>query len=57
MKVTIIGGGLAGSEAAWVARKLGMDVTLYEMKPVKFSPAHRLEGLSELVCSNSSKVQ
>ncbi len=55
MEITIIGGGLAGSEAAWIARKLGMDVTLYEMKPVKFSPAHRLAGLSELVCSNSLK--
>ncbi len=55
MEITIIGGGLAGSEAAWIARKLGMDVTLYEMKPVKFSPAHRLTGLSELVCSNSLK--
>lgn len=53
--VTIIGGGLAGCEAAWQARKLGMDVNLYEMKPKRFTPAHSLNGLCELVCSNSLK--
>ncbi len=54
-EVTIIGGGLAGVEAAWAAIRLGAGVTLYEMKPDKFSPAHRLAGLGELVCSNSLK--
>lgn len=53
--LTIVGGGLAGVEAAWMARKCGVSVTLFEMKPVKFSPAHKLEGLAELVCSNSLK--
>ncbi len=56
-RVTIIGGGLAGCEAAWAVRRLGGDVTLYEMKPLKFSPAHRLPGLAELVCSNSLKSE
>ncbi len=52
-KITIIGGGLAGSEAAWQAAQRGISVVLHEMKPVKFSPAHELPGLAELVCSNS----
>ena len=52
-KVTIIGGGLAGCEAAWQAALRGVSVTLHEMKPEKFSPAHHLPGLAELVCSNS----
>ena len=52
-KITIIGGGLAGCEAAWQAAKRGVRVVLHEMKPEKFSPAHHLEGLAELVCSNS----
>ena len=51
--ITIIGGGLAGCEAAWQAASRGIAVTLYEMKPEKFSPAHELAGLAELVCSNS----
>lgn len=51
--ITIIGGGLAGCEAAWQAASRGVSVTLYEMKPEKFSPAHELAGLGELVCSNS----
>ena len=51
--VTIIGGGLAGCEAAWQAASRGINVTLHEMKPEKFSPAHHLPGLAELVCSNS----
>ncbi len=51
--LNIIGGGLAGCEAAWQAAKRGVTVHLYEMKPVKFSPAHRNPGLAELVCSNS----
>jgi len=53
--ITIIGGGLAGMEAALMARRLGMAVRLYEMKPQRFSPAHTMEGLGELVCSNSLK--
>ena len=51
--ITIIGGGLAGCEAAWQAAQRGASVVLHEMKPVKFSPAHELPGLAELVCSNS----
>ena len=51
--LNIIGAGLAGCEAAWQAAKLGVKVNLYEMKPVKFSPAHHSEGFAELVCSNS----
>jgi methylenetetrahydrofolate--tRNA-(uracil-5-)-methyltransferase len=51
--ITIIGGGLAGCEAAWQAAQRGVSVTLHEMKPEKFSPAHHLPGLAELVCSNS----
>ncbi len=52
-RINIIGGGLAGSEAAWQAARLCVDVMLYEMKPIRFSPAHRSPGLGELVCSNS----
>lgn len=55
--VTIIGGGLAGSEAAYQAVKRGCGVTLIEMKPARFSPAHTMEGLAELVCSNSLKSE
>lgn len=51
--ITIIGGGLAGCEAAWQASQRGISVILYEMKPQRFSPAHQLPGLAELVCSNS----
>ena len=49
----IIGAGLAGCEAAWQLAGAGHDVVLYEMKPRRFSPAHRSEDLAELVCSNS----
>lgn len=49
----IIGGGLAGSEAAWQAAQRGVKVIIHEMKPRKFSPAHKSENLAELVCSNS----
>ncbi len=56
MKVDIIGAGLAGCEAAWAAANRGADVTLYEMKPDKMSPAHRYTGFAELVCSNSLKA-
>ena len=52
-KINVIGAGLAGSEAAYQAAKLGVKVTLYEMKPKKFSPAHKSHGYAELVCSNS----
>jgi len=51
--ITIIGGGLAGCEAAWQAAGRGCDVTIYDMKPLKYSPAHEDKNLAELVCSNS----
>ena len=53
--ITIIGGGLAGCEAAYQIAKVGIKVKLYEMKPVKFSEAHSNENLAEIVCSNSFK--
>ncbi|MEQ8213467.1 MAG: FAD-dependent oxidoreductase, partial [Smithellaceae bacterium] len=53
--VTVIGGGLAGCEAAWQLLQRGYVVQLHEMKPQKFSPAHKMEALAELVCSNSLK--
>ncbi|MEE0866418.1 MAG: methylenetetrahydrofolate--tRNA-(uracil(54)-C(5))-methyltransferase (FADH(2)-oxidizing) TrmFO [Clostridia bacterium] len=53
--ITIIGGGLAGSEAAYQIAKRGIKVKLYEMKPVKFSEAHSNKNLAEIVCSNSFK--
>ena len=56
-KATVIGGGLAGVEAAFALAKRGVKVTLYEMKPEKFSPAHKSPYLAELVCSNSLKAQ
>lgn len=52
-KVLIVGAGLAGSEAAWQAANYGAEVTLYEMRPVKSTPAHKTAGFAELVCSNS----
>jgi methylenetetrahydrofolate--tRNA-(uracil-5-)-methyltransferase len=51
--IHIIGGGLAGSEAAWQVARGGLDVVLHEMRPVRMTPAHAGEGLAELVCSNS----
>ncbi|MGX7243377.1 FADH(2)-oxidizing methylenetetrahydrofolate--tRNA-(uracil(54)-C(5))-methyltransferase TrmFO [Enterococcus quebecensis] len=51
--VTVIGAGLAGSEAAWQVAQAGVPVTLYEMRPVKNTPAHQTENFAELVCSNS----
>ena len=51
--VTVIGAGLAGSEAAWQIAERGVPVTLIEMKPGKYTPAHKSEGFAELVCSNS----
>ncbi|MBQ9267440.1 MAG: methylenetetrahydrofolate--tRNA-(uracil(54)-C(5))-methyltransferase (FADH(2)-oxidizing) TrmFO [Clostridia bacterium] len=53
--INVIGGGLAGSEAAYQIAKRGIKVKLYEMKPLKFSPAHSNENLAEIVCSNSLK--
>ena len=53
--ITIIGGGLAGSEAALQVAKRGIKVKLYEMKPVKFSEAHSNKNFAEIVCSNSLK--
>ena len=53
MKATVIGGGLAGCEAAWQLARRGVDVTLLEMKPERKTPAQQLDTLSELVCSNS----
>jgi methylenetetrahydrofolate--tRNA-(uracil-5-)-methyltransferase len=55
-KVTIIGAGLAGSEAAWQAAALGVDVELYEMRPQKMTPAHQTGLFAELVCSNSLRA-
>jgi methylenetetrahydrofolate--tRNA-(uracil-5-)-methyltransferase len=52
-KLHVIGGGLAGSEAAWQAACLGIPVVLHEMRPVRETPAHHTDGLAELVCSNS----
>ena len=52
-QINVIGAGLAGCEAAWQAAKLGVKVNLYEMKPIKYSPAHHSENFCELVCSNS----
>ncbi|MBQ8727224.1 MAG: methylenetetrahydrofolate--tRNA-(uracil(54)-C(5))-methyltransferase (FADH(2)-oxidizing) TrmFO [Oscillospiraceae bacterium] len=55
-KVTVIGAGLAGCEAAWQLSNAGISVDLYEMKPKKYSPAHKYQGFAELVCSNSLKA-
>jgi len=52
-RLTVIGGGLAGCEAAWQAAKCGVDVDLYEMRPLRSGPAHKTPALAELVCSNS----
>ena len=54
--VSVIGAGLAGCEAAWALARRGVAVTLYEMKPQKYSPAHKSENFAELVCSNSLKA-
>ena len=54
-KVSIIGAGLAGSEAAWQCARRGVAVELFEMRPVRTTPAHRTEDFAELVCSNSLK--
>ena len=56
-KVIVVGGGLAGCEAAYRIAEAGFPVELAEMKPVRFSPAHENENLAELVCSNSLKAK
>jgi len=53
--ITVIGGGLAGSEAAWQIARQGIRVRLYEMRPVRATPAHKTDRLAEIVCSNSLK--
>ena len=55
--VTVVGAGLAGCEAAWQLARRGIPVRLVEMKPLKYSPAHRSPGYAELVCSNSLKAE
>ncbi len=54
--LTVVGAGMAGCEAAWAAAQAGLDVTLCEMKPEKYSPAHHSPDFAELVCSNSLKA-
>jgi methylenetetrahydrofolate--tRNA-(uracil-5-)-methyltransferase len=54
-KIKIIGGGLAGSEAAWQCAQRGLEVELFEMRPVRSTPAHQTADFAELVCSNSLK--
>lgn len=56
MKINVIGAGLAGCEAAWQIASSGIKVKFFEMKPKKFSPAHKCENFAELVCSNSFKA-
>lgn len=56
-KVKVIGAGLAGCEAAWQLAQAGIAVELYEMKPQKYTPAHKYSGFAELVCSNSLKAE
>jgi methylenetetrahydrofolate--tRNA-(uracil-5-)-methyltransferase len=55
--VTVVGGGLAGCEAAWQLAERGHEVTLVEMRPVRSTPAHQTDGLGELVCTNSFKSE
>ena len=55
-RVTVLGAGLAGCEAAWQLARRGIPVTLYEMKPQKYSPAHKSQDFAELICSNSLKA-
>ena len=56
MSVTVVGAGLAGCEAAWYCAEHGVKVRLYEMKPAKFTPAHKNPDFAELICSNSLKA-
>ena len=55
--LTVVGGGLAGCEAAWQLAERGHQVTLIEMRPVRTTPAHQTDGLAELVCTNSFKTE
>ena len=57
MRVRVVGAGLAGCEAAWQLVRAGIETDLYEMKPVRFSPAHISRNFAELVCSNSFKAE
>ncbi len=56
-RIIVIGGGLAGSEAVWQIVKRGIKAILYEMRPVKMTPAHKTDKLAELVCSNSLRAK
>src|SRR5499425_510853 len=56
-QIKIIGAGLAGCEAAWQCARRGVEVELYEMRPVKSTPAHQTDKFAELVCSNSLKSE
>jgi methylenetetrahydrofolate--tRNA-(uracil-5-)-methyltransferase len=55
VKATVVGGGLAGCEAAWALAERGIRVTLHEMRPVRTTPAHQTDRLAEIVCSNTFK--
>src|SRR5437016_7579591 len=55
--IHIVGGGLAGCEAAWQVARRGLDCVLHEMRPVRATPAHQTDRLAELVCSNSLKSE
>src|SRR5947209_2897447 len=57
MRIRVIGAGLAGCEAAWQCASRGIQVELYEMRPVKSTPAHQTDKFAELVCSNSLKSE
>ncbi|WP_195985262.1 methylenetetrahydrofolate--tRNA-(uracil(54)-C(5))-methyltransferase (FADH(2)-oxidizing) TrmFO [Clostridium sp. D33t1_170424_F3] len=57
MTIQVIGAGLAGCEAAWQIAQAGIPVTLYEMKPLQYSPAHQSPDFAELICSNSLKAE
>lgn len=57
MRAKVVGAGLAGCEAAWKLAESGIDTELWEMKPKKFTPAHKYQGFAELVCSNSLKAE
>src|SRR5215207_7862020 len=54
--IHIVGGGLAGSEAAWQAAELGVDVTIHEMRGIRGTAVHKTDALAELVCSNSFRA-
>ncbi len=56
-KILVVGGGLAGCEASYQLLRLGLEVLLIDMKPQKFSPAHKEPSLAELVCSNSLRSE